>query len=356
MKRTVRNDAAAAEAARLGEELREARQALGWSVEDAAAQLRIRRVYLNALEEGRVRDLPSAAYAIGFVRNYSKLLGIDDDDMVRRFREAVQGVGGRKTDLVFPEPVPERGFPAGVVVVAGLAVAVVAYVGWYNWTGSRDRAVDAVPPVPPRLESVARDGEALRPPATPVPPATIAPGSTPAAPSPQPQVTVPVPVPVPVQVPPPAPPPAAATPQPAPPPADATRVVLRFRGDSWTQVRDARSGQQLLNRVMRAGETFNIPNRDGLLLSTGAAQNVEVVLDGQPAPNFQGATGVRRDVPLDVERLRQPPPGAARPAAPPGGGAPQAGAPPAQQGQGAPQGQPAPRPPAPQPSPAPRPQ
>ncbi|MBY0337834.1 MAG: DUF4115 domain-containing protein, partial [Acetobacteraceae bacterium] len=311
MKRNARPDFSAAEAARLGEELREARQALGWSVEDASAQLRIRRVYLAALEEGRVRDLPSAAYAIGFVRNYSAFLGLDSDDMVRRFREAVQSAGGRKTDLVFPEPVPERGFPAGVVVVAGLAVAVAAYVGWYNWTGSRERVVDAVPPVPPRLETAARDGEALRPATPVVPPPGTPPGAAPgAAPAAQPQVTLPVPVPVPVTVPPPAPTPTA----PAAAPAQAeNRLVIRARGDAWTQVRDVRSGQQLLNRTMRTGETFTVPVRDGLLLSTGAAQNIEILLDGQPAPALQGASGVRRDVSLDLERLRP------RPAAPAGG-------------------------------------
>ncbi|MBX6747575.1 MAG: helix-turn-helix domain-containing protein, partial [Acetobacteraceae bacterium] len=112
MNRLTRPDAAAAgEAARLGEELRDARLALGLSVEDIAASLRIRRGYLVALEEGRLRDLPALAYALGFVRSYARALGLDEDEMVRRFREVSGPAVQRKTDLVFPEPVPERGVP-----------------------------------------------------------------------------------------------------------------------------------------------------------------------------------------------------------------------------------------------------
>ncbi len=309
VKRFARNqESLAVDAARLGDELREAREALGASVEDMAKQLRIRRVYLVALEEGRLKDLPSPAYAIGFVRNYSGALGLDVPDMVRRFRDAAMGVAARKTDLVFPEPVPERGFPAGVTILAGLAILVVAYVAWYNWSGTGTRTVDAVPPVPARLEPAARDGEAMRPAVTAQAPAAPV-QATPSLPP------LPTPTPVPVQVPVPVAPAA-----PPPPPADATRITLRFKADAWTQVRDPRSGQQLLNRVMRAGESFSVPNREGLLLSTGAAQAMEVVVDGTPSPVIAALTGVRRDIPLVPDQLRSPPPprpAAAAPAAAP---------------------------------------
>ncbi|MBX9700893.1 MAG: helix-turn-helix domain-containing protein, partial [Acetobacteraceae bacterium] len=177
MKRLTRSEpaaTAAAEGARLGGELRDARQGLGLSIDDVSAALRIRRVYLVALEEGRARDLPAPAYAIGFVRSYAKALGLDDNEMVRRFREGSGTAAPRKPDLVFPEPVPERGVPAGALVLAGAVVVIGAYVGWWHWSGSGDRVVDAVPPPPPRLEELA----ALREPPPPEPiPAPPAPGT-----------------------------------------------------------------------------------------------------------------------------------------------------------------------------------
>ena len=55
------------DATRVGAELRETRERLGWSLADVAGNLRIRYVYLSALEEGRVADLPGIAYAVGFL-------------------------------------------------------------------------------------------------------------------------------------------------------------------------------------------------------------------------------------------------------------------------------------------------
>ncbi|MBR0678281.1 helix-turn-helix domain-containing protein, partial [Roseomonas alkaliterrae] len=154
MKRNQRPDITAAEAARVGEALREARLTLGASVEDMAARLRINRRYIHALEEGRVKDLPGTAYAVGFVRSYATALGLDADEAVRRFRDVTGGAAARPGDLVFPEAVPSRGVPAGALVAAGVVVSIIAYVAWYNWSGSGNRVVDAVPPLPERLEQV----------------------------------------------------------------------------------------------------------------------------------------------------------------------------------------------------------
>ncbi|MBR0672591.1 helix-turn-helix domain-containing protein [Neoroseomonas soli] len=306
MKRTQRPDITAAEAARVGEELREARLTLGASVEDMAERLRINRRYIHALEEGRVKDLPGAAYAVGFVRSYAAALGLDPDEAVRRFRDVTGGAAARPGELVFPEPVPSRGMPAGALVAVGVVLAIGAYVAWFNWSGSGNRVVDAVPPVPARLDSAVRDEQ--RPRETAGMPAQPATTPTQAA------AAVAPPAPAPVAAP--------ASPQPpAIPMPDGIRVLIRARGESWIQVRDGRANQVLIDRVLRTGDTFQVPNRDGVVLTTGKAENLEIVVDGQPAPVLVGATGVRRGISLDVERLRAAPEGAAaaapaRPAAP----------------------------------------
>ncbi len=85
---------------------------------------------------------------------------------------------------------------------------------------------------------------------------------------------------------------------------DPVRVVIRSKGESWVQVRDA-DNQAVMTRVLRAGDQYRVPNRTGLTLMTGNAGALEVTVDGQPAPAL-GPTGmVRRAVPLDPERLKQ---------------------------------------------------
>ena len=316
-------EAAGADAGRLGDELREARLALGYSTAELAAELRIRQAHLEALEEGRLRDLPGAAYAVGFVRSYAVALGLDADQMARRFRD-VSGSLAQRPKLVFPEPVPERGMPAGALIGVGAVLAIGAYVAWFNWSGGGGRTVDVVPPVPPRLEAAAEQGRAQMPgreaamssapllPGLPPPGGGAASGSNTAAQA----ATVPL-APLPSA---PAPPPAPAAPTPAAPIAapavapgpaslEGSRVVLRPRAGNpdgaWVQVRDPRSGQVLVNRVLRPGEAWPVPLRDGLLLDTGKADGLEILLDGQPQQTLEGLVGVRRNIALDPDRVRQ---------------------------------------------------
>jgi len=285
MKRSARTENTVQEAARVGEELREARIALGISVEDAATQLRINKRYLMALEEGRVKDLPGAAYAVGFVRSYATALGLDADDAVRRFRDMSGAATAKPGDLVFPEPVPRRGIPTGVLAALGLALAMGGYVAWYQWSGQGERVVDSVPPLPPRLERAA-EGPAAR--ETPPMPAPVAE--------------------------PPAPPPPAVAPRPTPPiDPDKPRVVIRAKGESWVQIRDNPGNRVLADRVLRAGDSIEIPNRAGIVLTTGKAENLDILLDGQEVDPF-GGPGVRRNIALEPDRLRTPPAAAASPA------------------------------------------
>jgi len=188
MKRSARTENSVQEAARVGEELREARIALGISVEDAATQLRINKRYLMALEEGRVKDLPGAAYAVGFVRSYAAALGLDADDAVRRFRDVSGTAVTKQGDLVFPEPVPRRGIPTGVLAALGLALAMGGYVAWYQWSGQGERVVDTVPPLPPRLERAAEATAGRDAPAPPVAEPPAPPPAPVAAPPPPPRI------------------------------------------------------------------------------------------------------------------------------------------------------------------------
>ena len=283
MKRSARTETSPQEAARVGEELREARIALGVSVEDAATQLRINKRYLMALEEGRVKDLPGAAYAVGFVRSYATALGLDADDAVRRFRDMSGTAVTKSGELVFPEPVPSRGIPTGILAAIGVAIALAGYIAWYQWSGRSERVVDSVPPLPPRLE---RAAEATTPREAP------APAAEPPAPAPA---------------------PVAAPPPPPRIDPDKPRIVIRAKGESWVQIRDNPANRVITDRVLRSGETIEIPNRPGIVLTTGKAENLDLLLDGQEVEAF-GGPGVRRNIALEPDRLRAPSAQAAPPA------------------------------------------
>jgi cytoskeletal protein RodZ len=65
----------------IGNFLRERREARGISLIEVEKDLKIRKKYLQALEEGNIDAIPGKTYLIGYLRNYSKYLGIDEENI-----------------------------------------------------------------------------------------------------------------------------------------------------------------------------------------------------------------------------------------------------------------------------------
>lgn len=68
----------------LGSWLHDERIRHGLSLADVEHATRINRLYLEAIEDGRLESLPAPVYARGFVRSYARLLGLDPSEAVSR--------------------------------------------------------------------------------------------------------------------------------------------------------------------------------------------------------------------------------------------------------------------------------
>ena len=88
-----------------GAELRETRQRLNLAVETIAEKTKIRRAYLQAIEEERFGDLPAAVFVRGFLREYARCLGLPGDEVtglyMKRHRDW-QESRGQSTDPAPP--------------------------------------------------------------------------------------------------------------------------------------------------------------------------------------------------------------------------------------------------------------
>lgn len=302
-------------ATRAGADLKAARERLGLSLQDIALHLRIRVPYLEALEDGDISSLPGQAYAFAFVRTYAGALGLDPEEMVRRFRTEA-GEFGKKPELDFPVPMPERGLPAGAIILLGLVLVVGTYAGWYRLSGEGRLPPETVTAVPERLAPLAEQAVPAPQGAAPLPEARLADA---------PQIAL-TDSPVPDAGADPAPPVMAISPtsaaaaqlpprpaddlpdiglnSPASAPAvDTGRIVLKAAADSWLMVKD-HTGAVLLNRVLKAGEAWQVPPRSDLLLTTGNAGGTEIVVDGATTAALGGNGAVRRDLPLDPDRIK----------------------------------------------------
>lgn len=141
------------DAAELGAMMREMRENLGHDLETVARDLRIRLVYLEAIESGRLNDLPGNAYVSGFLRSYSDFLGLEGDEIVRRFKMAGADISNQP-QLHLPSPVEEGRLPTGSILVVAAVIAAAAYGGWYYLSSAGNGPMETVANLPKELSGL----------------------------------------------------------------------------------------------------------------------------------------------------------------------------------------------------------
>lgn len=70
----------------LGKLLRKAREQRGYSLDDVQDITKIRKRYLEAIEEGDYKVLPGSFYARAFVKNYAETVGLDAEEVFRLYQ------------------------------------------------------------------------------------------------------------------------------------------------------------------------------------------------------------------------------------------------------------------------------
>ena len=71
----------------IGEALKEARENIGISIEEAANDLKLRPSQIENLEAGNREAFKDVFYLKYFIRDYSKYLGLNYEDMIDEFNE-----------------------------------------------------------------------------------------------------------------------------------------------------------------------------------------------------------------------------------------------------------------------------
>lgn len=94
---------------RVGEILREKRQALGLSLEEVSQSTHVRTDYLKAIEEGDYAHLPDHIYTQGFIRSYASALGLEGDKVVPFYRRERKDLNQKKEQKL-PQPIRDSKF------------------------------------------------------------------------------------------------------------------------------------------------------------------------------------------------------------------------------------------------------
>lgn len=310
-----------------GVALRTARLKTGKDLKSVSDDLRIRRPYLEALEESRHADLPGRPYAIGFVRTYATYLGLDAADLVERYKQETlpDDETAHVSDMSFPEVVEDARLPKGSLLIVALLLGAGIYGAWLLSVSADKMVTERVPPVPERLEPRVNENAPAAPSAAEPVEGQALPGDGAAAAQPDAsrpftEATVGGPVTDPATDPtdltPVAPTeaveaavdPDAGTPvstgevdvaavEPAEPVVDdlalandgariyglensGARVVVRATKRAWLRI-EAGDGSVLLNQTLESGEMFRAPVDQGAILVARDAGAFEIYVDGQ---------------------------------------------------------------------------
>lgn len=114
---------------RAGRKLSEARRQRGWTVEEVADRIRVRKEFLEALEDMNVKLLPGKAYALAFLRSYARELGIEEKAIVDQFQDECALTREDATKPIrTPASKPRQRPPWALAAV--LVVSAAGFVGW----------------------------------------------------------------------------------------------------------------------------------------------------------------------------------------------------------------------------------
>ncbi|MBB5944003.1 RodZ domain-containing protein [Xanthomonas sp. 3307] len=220
-----------------GQQLREAREAAGLSIDDVGSRLRMPLHVVQALESEQWQRLGAPVFVRGQLRSYARLLGVDLEPLLQTAQIApVQPV-----ELISHTHTPplRRMLESAtrrmvyVVITAGLAVPV--------WYATRSHFADDNGPSTASLDVV--PGAPGNTAAAPAAPANGAASTVPAAPV----AARPAPSAAPYI--------ASLTPMPRPAAEpEKNSLSLSFQGDSWVQIL-APDGTPVEKALLRAGET-----------------------------------------------------------------------------------------------------
>lgn len=145
----------------IGAKLRERRETLSLHLEEVERNTRVKAHYLEALERGDMKSLPSTVQTRGMLSNYASFLDMDVDAILLRFADALQARHREKNPQ---RPARKRGGPilANIPVlqnfivgdmIFGIGIAILL-VGFIIWGINRVLTLQSLEEIQPTAPSI----------------------------------------------------------------------------------------------------------------------------------------------------------------------------------------------------------
>ena len=238
----------------IAKKLCEAREKENITIDTAAHALKLRKIYLEALESGDWSDMPGEVYAIGFLRQYADYLHLDLGSSIEKLKS---GQYQFTKPLTFPDP-PIA--PAKKWALAALLLFIVLFIGLNSFDESsaplpsqlmQESAQHTLASTPPSATAIQQSLKENTPVETDVP-AIETPKDSP-----------------------------IATKQPKQPIMYTYRLTA-VTGDVWLQLHEAGNPPVLIREaLLKKGQVMELSHHKPLLLDSGNALALQIDLNGE---------------------------------------------------------------------------
>ncbi len=243
----------------VGAQLAHARKTQSLSVADVANRLKLTPKQIDSIESDQFDSL-GPVFSRGFVRNYARLLQLDDQQLLAAMqtpKAAADDLTIRDEHITISRSLSQYWLK---LIGAVIIVVIALTLGVYQWLRNAPTQTVAAPA-----------------PTMPAPATAPVVASTPAAP------LAPVMAPVVSTPPTPAATPTGSIAAPASPTAAGGNATLdlRFAKDAWVEITDA-DKKRIVSRLYHAGETAQFTGQPPFNAVIGNAANVSLSYNGKP--------------------------------------------------------------------------
>ncbi len=265
----------------VGSALRRAREKRGQTLAEISRELCLKEDTLRALESRQYSALPKVPYCFGFVRTYARALGLEPEEMVRRFKVEI-GDKPQASKLLPPQPLRGGRLPGRAALTFSVFVAAAAYAGWYFYTAEPDTIIvpattaDAHAPMAPVPLIEAEHAKRLN---AEVDAANKAQAEADHAKT-------------------------GATTSAAP--AEKSGIVIKAVTTCWVYIHDTK-GRVVFHKTMQKGDEFKVPDAKGLVVDLGNPYGVQIVFNGRVLKAQTGAPGKAVRISLEAQDLAKAP-------------------------------------------------
>lgn len=248
------------QASTIGAQLRQAREARGLSLSQVAAETRISERHLELIESGDFDELPGRTYAIGFAKNYARIVGLSQSDTA----EAV------KAELAMGHPRPSRGIvdydpgdPAkvpssriGMISAIALILLLGGAYAFYSTYLNPGVELESLTEAERREAAAAANADKGAKKATTDTPST-----------------------------------------------GGAVIFTALQEGIWVKFYDG-SGTQLMQKQMTKGERYTVPaDAEGPQIWTGRPDALAITIGGQRVPKLAEEDQIMKDIPVTAEAL-----------------------------------------------------